>query len=177
MKFLPDAIRAGAAIGLVAALVAGAATAQTRVDAKQDWSIFEAGQGNQKVCWIVTQPKRSTAERGGQTVQVNRGDIYLMVSVRPGDEVKNEVSFLSGYPFKEGSTVDISVVSNKFTMFTDGENAWTSSKADDDRLTGAFQGGSDAKTKGVSSRGTTTHDTFSLMGFTAALKSAQDRCS
>jgi len=49
MKFLPDAIRAGAAIGLAATLVAGAATAQTRVDAKQDWSIFEAGQGQQKV--------------------------------------------------------------------------------------------------------------------------------
>lgn len=177
MRVLPKTIAAGVAGGIVATLIATATFAQTRVDAKRDWSIFEAGQGGQKVCWIVSQPKRSSAERGGQTVQVRRGDIYLMVSVRPADNVRNEVSFLAGYPFAEGSEVTVSVGSQKFTMFTDGENAWTSSQADDDRLTAAFRGGSDTQVVGKSSRGTTTRDTFSLMGFTDALTAAQQRCS
>ncbi len=159
----------------VMAMSAGAA-AQTRVDAKKDWSIFEAGSGGGKVCWVVTQPTKSTATRGGQTVTVNRGDIFLMVSSRPKDKVKNEVSFLSGYPFKKGSKVKVSVGSKNFTMFTDGENAWTSSSGEDAKLAAAFRAGSSARVEGTSARGTVTRDTFSLSGFTAALKSSQSRC-
>lgn len=165
------------AVGLAVALCAGAASAQTRVDAKRDWSIFEAGNGSEKVCWIVSKPKNWTASRGGQTVQVRRGDIYLMVAVRPAENVKNEVSFIAGYPFEKGSDVTVEVGSNKFKMFTDGENAWTESGTDDDRITAAFRAGQDARVVGESSRGTTTRDTFSLMGFTDALDSARKRCS
>lgn len=177
MRFFPKTVAAGVAAGVTAALLAGAAAAQTRVDAKRDWSIFEAGEGAQKVCWIVSQPKTSTASRGGQTVQVNRGDIFLMVAVRPADNVRNEVSFLAGYPFKEGSNVTVTVGSDNYTMFTDGENAWTSSGADDDRITGAFRAGADARVQGESSRGTVTRDTFSLLGFSDALEAARSRCS
>lgn len=172
MKFFPNVV----GIGLAAALTVGAASAQTRVAAERDWSIFEAGEGAQKVCWIVSQPKSTTASRGGQTVQVNRGDIFLMIAVRPADQVKNEVSYLAGYPFREGSNVTVTVGSDNYTMFTDGENAWTSSPADDDRLAAAFRAGVDARVQGESSRGTTTRDTFSLSGFTAALDEARRRC-
>ncbi len=165
------------AAGLVAALMAVPAFGQTRVDAKKDWSIFEAGEGGSRVCWIVSQPKSTSATRGGQTVQVNRGDIFLMVAIRPGDNVKNEVSFLSGYPFKEGSNVTVTVGSNNYTLFTNGENAWTQSGTEDDRITSAFRAGADARVVGESSRGTTTRDVFSLSGFTAALQSARQRCS
>ena len=173
MRIFPKTVIAG----LAAVLIAGAAAAQSRVDAKRDWSIFEAGEGGQKVCWIASQPKSTTAQRGGQTVQVNRGDIYLMVAVRPADNVTNEVSYVAGYPFKEGSNVTVTVGSNDFTMFTDGENAWTSSGADDDRIAAAFRAGADARVQGESSRGTTTRDTFSLLGFTDALEAARERCS
>ena len=61
-------------------------------------------------------------------------------------------------------------------LVTDGENAWTSSPQEDDKLTNAFQSGRDAVISGTSARGTVTTDTFSLSGFTAAIKSAQDRC-
>jgi hypothetical protein len=165
------------AAGVLAVLMAAPAVGQTRVDAKRDWSIFEAGEGAQKVCWIVSQPKSSSATRGGQTVQVNRGDIFLMVAVRPADNVTNEVSYLSGYPFKEGSNVTLTVGSDNYTLFTNGENAWTQSGAEDDQITAAFRGGSEARVVGESSRGTTTRDVFSLSGFTAALDAARERCA
>lgn len=161
----------------VAALAAAPAIGQTRVDAKRDWSIFEAGEGGSKVCWIVSQPKTTSAERGGQTVQVNRGDIFLMVAVRPADNVRNEVSYLAGYPFREGSNVTVTVGSNNYTLFTNGENAWTQSGAEDDQITAAFRAGSEARVVGESSRGTTTRDVFSLSGFTAALDAARERCA
>ena len=165
------------AAGLLAVLMAAPAAGQTRVDAKRDWSIFEAGDGASKVCWIVSQPKSSSATRGGQTVQVDRGDIFLMVAIRPADDVTNEVSFLSGYPFKEGSNVTVTVGSDNYTLFTNGENAWTQSQAEDDRITAAFRAGAEARVVGESSRGTTTRDVFSLSGFTAALDAARQRCA
>lgn len=166
---------------IAAALLAGAlatlpAAAQQRVDAKKDWSIFEAGSGATKQCWIVSQPTGWKATRGGQTVQVNRGDIFLMVAVRPADKVTNEVSFLGGYPFQKGSQVTVEIGSKTYKLFTDNESAWAPSTNEDNQIVAAMRAGAKAIVKGESSRGSTTHDTFSLSGFTAALKAAQDRC-
>ena len=169
-----------AAVLLATALGAAGAGAQdseqSRVDAKRDWSIFEASQDGNKICWIVSRPTESVALRGGKQVAVNRGDIYLMVAVRPADDVAHEVSFVAGYPFKQGSEVEAKVGSTTFEMFTDEQYAWAPSAEEDGRIVAAFRKGIDAKLEGLSHRDTTTVDTFSLIGFTAALEAAQDRC-
>jgi hypothetical protein len=61
-------------------------------------------------------------------------------------------------------------------MFTQGEMAWTEDAAADARAIEAMRAGLEAKVTGTSSRGTTTIDTFSLLGFTAALEQAQQLC-
>ncbi len=175
LKLWTIALLAGVLTGVVGPGAAGAQT-QQRVDAKKDWSIFQAGAEGQKVCWIVSQPTRTAAFRNGKSVQVQRGDIFLMISIRPADGVTSEVSFLSGYPFKKGSEVKVSVGGKKFTLFTEGENAWAPSTKDDAALVDAFRRGARAKVRGVSTRGTKTIDTFSLSGFTAALAAASDLC-
>lgn len=166
----------------VLALVAGSAAAQVyqAVDTKRDWSVFVTEESGAKTCYVVTRPTKSVALRGGQQVQVNRGRIFLTVAVRPSEGVTQEVSFTSGYPFQDGSTVEATVGSDSFSLFTHEEfpeNAWTEGPAADEALVSAFKRGVNAEVKGVSSRGTTTIDTFSLLGFTAALESAQSRCS
>lgn len=174
--------RAGAiallAGSLIGAGIVGMAEAQTvqRVDAKKDWSVFKAGEGGQRVCWIASQPTQTAAFRSGRSVQVQRGEIFLMISIRPADGVVNEVSVIAGYPFKKGSEVTAKVGSQSFTLFTEGENAWAPSAEDDKALVDAFRKGADAKVEGVSSRGTKTVDTFSLSGFTAALDAATEMC-
>ena len=175
MRAVAAAVLGGA---LAWAVMPGDVAAQTqkRVDAKKDWSIFQAGTDAQKLCWIVSQPTQKAAFRNGKSVEVNRGDIFLMVAIRPADGVKSEVSFLSGYPFKKGSEVKASVGSDDFTMFTEGETAWAPSAQDDTALVDAFRKGSNAKIEGTSTRGTVTVDTFSLSGFTAALDAAVELC-
>lgn len=158
------------------ALAAGPAAAIDRVDAKDDWSIFEHVDSGKKVCWIASQPTSSVARRGGKPVQVQRGDIYLMTSVWPSRGTLNEVSMVSGYPFRKDSTVEAKVGSDEFEMFTDGEGAWLASPEEDDKMVAAMKKGATAVLTGVSARGTTTVDTFSLIGFTAALETAQERC-
>jgi hypothetical protein len=93
--------------------------------------------------------------------------------------VSNEVSFTGGYPFREGSTVSLAVGSETFTLGPGqgdaGEWAWTD-PSDDSRVVAAMRRGATAKLTGVSGRGTTTADTFSLSGFTAAVEDAEARC-
>jgi hypothetical protein len=148
-----------------------------RVAAHTDWSVFVAGAP--KECYIVSPPKESIATRDGQRTEVQRGDIRLFVAFRPGENVSNEVSFTGGYPFKEGSAVSLVVGSDSFSLSPgkgeSGEWAWTN-PSDDARAVAAMRRGSGAKLSGTSSRGTTTEDTFSLSGFTAAVEDAEARC-
>ncbi|MFQ5623793.1 MAG: invasion associated locus B family protein [Paracoccaceae bacterium] len=145
-----------------------------RADAKRDWGVYSGGEP--KECWIVSAPKKSEARRGGKKVTVRRGDIMLMVSVRPSDGVKNEVSFEAGYPIRKDSTVNMRIGTESFELFIDGETAWPASPDEDAKVITAMRRGSSAVVTGLSQRGTTTVDTFSLLGFTAALESAQAMC-
>ena len=164
---------------VTAVMLGGAAAAQseiTRADAHEKWSVFEVD-GSNKECWIASAPESSSATRNGSSVQVNRGEIRLMVTNRPGQNVSNEVSFTGGYPFREGSSVSVSIGGQEFQFYTGGEWAWPSSPADDQRIVAAMRAGADARLVGTSSRGTTTTDVVSLIGFTAALNDATSRCA
>lgn len=163
-------------IAAVAAPQQSAAQTDESVGAKKDWSIFKQGSAADRQCWIVSQPLTKTAERAGKPVSVNRGDVFLMVAIRPGARVKNEVSMLAGYPFRADSSATMRVGSEKFELFTSGENAWTDSPEADDKLVAAMRKGTTAVVMGTSSRGTQTTDTFSLSGFTAALAEARALC-
>jgi invasion protein IalB len=162
----------------IAALCATGASAQARdaVARKQDWSVFKQGEAASRMCWIVSRPQTSTATKGGNPVDVNRGDVYLMVGMWPGDRIKNQVMMAGGYPFKKNSSVKVKVGTKTYKMFTDGQEAWTDSAASDDRLVAALKRGADAVVNGVSTRGTQTADTFSLRGFTSALNEARKIC-
>lgn len=157
----------------------GAAQAQQleMVEAVTDWSVYV--DENPKVCFIVSQPTKSEAKRGGQTVTANRSEIRFHISVIPGQGVAGEPSFLAGYPLKTDGAVKVAIGTDKFDMFPDAavhaEYAWTT-PADDAALIAAMRKGSDAVVTGVSSRGTTTIDTFSLRGFTAAVEKAMELC-
>lgn len=154
-----------------------AQAAAERVAAHNDWTVFIAG--NPKECYIVSQPTGSTAKRDGQNVQVNRGDIRLFVRFNPGESVRNEVSFTGGYPFRAGAPVQAKIGSETFNLSPGpgDANGWAWPAAEDDaRLVAALRKGSTAALTGVSARGTTTVDTFSLAGFTAAINEAESRC-
>ena len=63
-----------------------------------------------------------------------------------------------------------------FTLFTNGEGAWAGSPEEDAKLIAALKSGAEVTISGRSGRGTKTEDTFSLMGFTAAMEEAAKRC-
>jgi hypothetical protein len=169
---------AGAISGLCLAALASSVWAQeqstNRVAAKTDWSVFV--ESDPKECWGVSSPKETVNTRDGRVVAVRRGDILLFVFYRPGAEVKGQVTFTGGYPFKPGSTVNLDIGGTEFELFTENEWAWPASTADDAKIITAMKRGAQAVVTAVSSKGTQTKDTFSLLGFTAALEDAEKRC-
>lgn len=162
-----------------ASVAGGMAVAQdestNRVAAKTDWSVFV--EPDPMECWGVSAPKETVNTRDGRVVAVRRGDILLFVTFRPGDNVEGEVSFTGGYPFAEGSTVTLEIGDAIYELFTEGEWAWPATTGDDAKITTSMKRGSDAILTARSSRGTVTKDTFSLLGFSAAIEEAEARCS
>jgi hypothetical protein len=171
--------RIAAFIAVASALAAGPVAAQdestNRVAAQTDWSVFV--ENDPKECWGVSAPKETVNMREGRVVSVRRGDILLFVSYRPGESVEGEISFTGGYPFADGSTVTLEIGDSSFELFTDDEWAWPATASDDQRIMTAMKRGVNAIVTGRSSRGTVTKDTFSLLGFTAAVDEAARRCA
>ena len=162
----------------VVSLMTSAALAQeqstNRVASNTDWSVFV--EDNPTECWSVATPKETVNTREGRVVAATRGQILLMVFYRPRAGAQGQVAFTGGYPFRSGSTVNVNISGNEFELFTDGEWAWPATTADDSKIVTAMKRGADAVVTGISGRGTTTKDTFSLLGFTAAVDDAAARC-
>lgn len=165
---------------LVLATLSGAAFAQDTssnvVGTNTDWSVF--ADENPKECWSVAVPDESVFMRDGRIVaDRTRDQPLLMVFYRPSAGASGQVAFTGGYPFKDGSTVTVEISGTEFAMFTEGEWAWPPTTSDDGKIVTAMKRGATAIVTGLSSRGTTTKDTFSLLGFTAATEDAETRCA
>jgi hypothetical protein len=105
----PVVVRSLAAtLGLCAALIACAAIGAAAKPAEKeksepaaakpalvgtygDWSVFQSQSGKSRVCYALAQPKdRAPAD-------LKRDPAYAFISERPGEGVRNEVSFIMGF--------------------------------------------------------------------------------
>jgi len=150
-------------------------TSTNQVATETAWSVFE--DTDPRECWAVSAPTETVNTRDGRAVAVRRGDILLMTFYRPAAEVQGQITFTGGYPFAEGSTVNMKVGDDEFELFTQGEWAWPATTDDDAEILAAMKRGRDAVLTARSTRGTQTEDTFSLLGYTAAVEEAEKRCS
>lgn len=165
----------------LAVTVAGIGTAVAqdevaRVALYTDWSVFNPTEPAEE-CFIASAPTATVAKRpSGQTYKANRGDIRFYIANRPAEGTVHEVAYTGGYAYKDGTVVTISIGGAVFELFTEGEYAWPPSPEEDAKLIAAMKRGAQATVTGISSRGNTTIDTISLIGFTDALADADTRC-
>ena len=145
-----------------------------RVALHQDWSVFNPTDPVE--CFIASAPTSTAATKSGAPVQVRRGEIRFYISNRPAENVRNEVAFTGGYPFGDGSTVSVNIDGTAYELFTEGEWAWPATPEEDQKVIAAMRRGARAIVTGLSTRGTTTVDTFSLIGFSAAMDDSSNRC-
>ena len=141
-----------------------------RLNDSQTWPAFAETVKNAKTCYVVGHPQKS------EPAALKRGEIHVSVTHRPAEKSYNVVNFAAGYPFKEGSEVELAVDARKFTLFTSKEGAWARDPATDKAIVEALAKGKQAVLKGTSARGTNTVDTFTLAGFGQSLGEIDKAC-
>ncbi len=142
-----------------------------RIGDFRSWSAFTAKEGNEPVCFMSTQPTKAEGK------YTKRGEIFALVSHRPAENRRGEVSFVAGYTFEPESVVEVSVDRGRaFTLYTKDDGAWARDTATDKKLIDEMIKGSNMVVRGTSKRGTKTTDTYSLAGFTAAYRAINGAC-
>lgn len=137
-----------------------------------DWNVWEVNEGGQKICFIVSEPKKQAGN------YARRGKPAVLVARRPVPAVTDEVSVQPGYNYLQGSTVTVAVGPKVFTLFTrGGPHAWTKNDEEDRALIDAMRQGEAMVIEGESSKQTTSTDTYSLLGFTKAYNAMVAACS
>lgn len=135
-----------------------------------EWSAYSHKTKSGKYCFVITEPKDKLPKK------VNRDPVYFLITNRPKDNIINEVSIITGYPYKSGSTTTAKIGKDTFKMYTKGDGAWVDNAKNEKRLIQAMKDGSDMIVKGTSRRGTITTDKYSLKGVTAAIKNIDKSC-
>ncbi len=151
---------------VISAMAVSASMAQspTKINQFNAWGAYSYKNGGNKVCYVLSIPtKKEPADR-------DHGDIFFLVSQKPGQNVSYEPQVEVGYPFKEGSNVIVDIDGKSFSMFTKGRNAWVENAAMEPALVKAMRAGRSMNVSAKSRRGTGTSYTYSLSGITAALK-------
>lgn len=136
----------------------------------QGWEAYIDTAHGAKICYLIGKPGKS------EPAKIKRGSVFASVTHRPAEKRFNEVSFTSGYLFKDGSDAELSIDGKKFSLFTNKDGAWTRDAATDKAVVEALAKGKQAIIKGISARGTATTDTYSLVGFSKALDDIDKAC-
>lgn len=136
-----------------------------------DWVAFQGSEAGKPLCYISTEPQKAEGK------YTQRGKIYAIVTHRPAEKSIGVVSFQAGYALDKDAPISVTIDAKPpFSLFSQGEYAWTRSTADDQALVAAMRAGSTMVVKGTSARGTLTTDTYSLSGFTAAINAINAAC-
>ncbi|HEX2146517.1 MAG TPA: invasion associated locus B family protein [Pseudorhizobium sp.] len=153
------------AVALMLAAV-GVASAQspTRIQQFKAWGAYSYKAQNGTVCYVLSVP---TAK---EPSSVDHGDIFFIVSQRPGQNISYEPQAMMGYPLQSNSKVNVTIDGKTFVMFTKDKAAWVENAAEEPALVAAMKGGTEMTVKATSGRGTNTSYSYSLSGISAALQ-------
>ncbi|WP_162913173.1 invasion associated locus B family protein [Rhodospirillaceae bacterium SYSU D60014] len=135
-----------------------------------DWAAVTFEEEGNLVCYITSEP----LDMKGDYTQ--RGRVYALVTHRPANQSLNVVTFIAGYTYDDGSEVTAEIDDQEFTLFTQDDGAWAVDGDTDKKLVDAMRKGREMVVQGVSSRGTETTDTYSLMGFSKAYGAINEAC-
>lgn len=132
----------------------------------QDWVSYAYRDDGGPVCYASSAPAAFHPAEG-----VNHGDIFFIVTHKPGQNVPHEPSFRAvGFDFEQGSQVRVTIGDRSFAMMTDGGWAWIENAAEEPQLIEAMRAGSEMQVAARSSRPRDVRYTFSLRGVTAAIE-------
>jgi hypothetical protein len=134
-----------------------------------DWGVYFAKGEKSKTCYALATPKER-APSG-----LNRDPAYIFISNRPGENVRQEISVIMGFPMKEaGAHAEVS--GSNFALIAKGANAWIKNTAEEAHFVEALKKGAKLIVKAASTKGNVTTDSYSLVGVSEALERIDKEC-
>ena len=134
-----------------------------------DWGVFLAQGEKSKTCYALATPK----DRAPHGLQ--RDPAYVFISNRPGENVREEVSIIMGFPMKEGGG-RAEIAGSGFALIAKGANAWIKNQAEETKFVDALKKGAKLIVKAASLKGHVTTDSYSLTGLAQALERVEKEC-
>lgn len=135
-----------------------------------NWGAYASDTPKGRVCYALSQPKDRLP------ANLTRGPAYLFISTRPSDNVRNEVSFVLGFPPKDGTDSQLTVGKTNYVIKTQGETAWLKNPADDAALIELMKKTPNISLKVTSKRGNLLTDNYVSNGLTQALEQVKKAC-
>jgi len=146
----------------------------TLLGVSKAWTAYQANSPDGKVCYALSKPTDVLPKKAA------RDPIYVIISVWPSRNVKDELQIVPGYLYKEGEPVFAQVGNRKTEFFSRNDaaagSAWVKDVGDEDNLVRAMRSGSNLTVTGMTKKGTRTTDTYSLSGIATALTRAHEAC-
>ncbi len=139
-------------------------------DQTGSWRLFTDQANPRQICFAASQPS-DTQPKGA-----NRAPVYFYISAWPKDGVKTELSVKLGYPVKKGSEPSLTIGTEEFKLFADGERAYIGDATHELKALEAMKKGSMMIVQATSERGTATTDVYSLAGISQALQKLAASC-
>lgn len=139
-------------------------------DKFKNWESHFTQDGENLVCFAVSMPVKK--EPGN----LNRAESRIFVTFRTKENIDDEVSVTSGYPYKKDEKVTVTIDDDLFAFESSENFAWLISKDQEIKIINSMKKKNAAKVIGVSARGNKTTDSYSLLGFTDAYNSAKNKC-
>jgi hypothetical protein len=156
-----------------------------------DWGVYQTQAAKGRVCYTLAQPKdRAPGD-------LKRDPAYAFISDRPGEGVRNEISFIMGFDVAnppEAAAADpkkpaadpkknpiakeaMAIVGDQsFELLAKTTNLWVKNAAKEGQLIDEMRKGAKLQVMAASMKGHMTTDTYSLAGFSQALDRVQKDC-
>jgi hypothetical protein len=134
------------------------------------WTAYASQDKTGRVCYLVGQARKS------EPAGFPRKAPMAMVTHRPTEQIANVVSFVEGYPLKDGSEVALDIGGSKFELFTKDDGAWARTTELDKTIVTALSKARQAVVKGMPQKGPGTTDVYPLAGFAKALAAIDKAC-
>ncbi len=210
MTFVTSFLRTAVAASALIACVATSANAETvkkekpkdaaakpaLVGSYGDWKVYQsAGGGKSHICYLLGQPKTREPE------EMKRDPGYAFISERPGERVRNEVSFIVGFEVAGAGPIEpkekkrerkekvekaekldpagsptASIDEAEFELMPKGADLWVKNPAEESKVIDQMRKGVNLVIKAASKRGKVAQDHYSLSGFSQAIDRAIKDC-
>jgi hypothetical protein len=136
-----------------------------------DWAVYTAQSGRSKICYALAQPQQRLP------AGLNRDPAYLFVSMRPAENVRNEVALVMGFTTRDTAPAEAVIGTTTFALLTKGGSAWLKNPAEEAQAIASMVRGQSLTVRVQSARGNALTDLYSLNGFAQAVDRARRECS